>query len=137
MEEIFVLAPKVNRLFGANGKKVPPGAVGVYSYYQRLSQGLRQLMAGSRKFALEHITRDDIATLTRDAAEITGIKYIMDIDNEIAELILNGKEPGRAKPAAKVAAKSSIRRQNLRLRRRLAGRQKPRKGSKIHFYLVA
>ncbi len=105
MEEIFVLAPKVNRLFGANGKKVPPGAVGVYSYYQRLSQGLRQLMAGSRKFALEHITRDDIATLTRDAAEITGIKYIMDIDNEVAELILNGKEPGRAKPAAKTASK--------------------------------
>ena len=127
MEEIFVLAPKVNRLFGANGKKVPPGAVGVYSYYQRLSQGLRQLMAGSRKFALEHITRDDIATLTRDAAEITGIKYIMDIDSEIAELILNGKEPGRAKPAAKVAAKKGAPKAKAKVAPKTGGKAKTKK----------
>ena len=27
----------------------------------------RQLMAGARKFSLQHVTRDDIAALTRDA----------------------------------------------------------------------
>ncbi|MFN3531350.1 MAG: FMN-binding glutamate synthase family protein [Candidatus Brocadia sp.] len=107
LEEIFVLASKVKRLFGANGREVPPGAIGVYSYYQRLSQGLRQLMCGARKFALEYLTRDDIVTLTREAAEVTGIKYIMDADNEEAEQILMGKEKPRAKPVAKAKLKVS------------------------------
>ena len=107
LDEIFVLASKVKRLFGSTGKEVPPGAIGVYSYYQRLSQGLRQLMCGSRKFALEYLTRDDIVTLTREAAEVTGIKYIMDADNEDAEQILMGKEKAKAKTVAKVKPKAS------------------------------
>ena len=32
-------------------EKLPTGAIGLYTYYERLAQGLRQLMAGSRKFA--------------------------------------------------------------------------------------
>lgn len=107
LEEIFVLASEVKRLFGANGREVPPGAIGIYSYYQRLSQGLRQLMCGARKFALEYLTRDDIVTLTREAAEVTGIKYIMDADSEEAEQILLGKEKPRAKPVAKAKPKVS------------------------------
>lgn len=103
MEEIFVLASRTKRLFGSNGKEVPAGALGVYSYYQRLSQGLRQLMCGSRKFALEHLTRNDIVTLTREAAEVTGIRYIMDADSEEAEQILAGKE--KAKAAVKMMPK--------------------------------
>lgn len=117
MEEIFVLASRTKRLFGSNGKEVPAGALGVYSYYQRLSQGLRQLMCGSRKFALEHLTRNDIVTLTREAAEVTGIRYIMDADSEEAEQILAGKEKittakavvktkPTQKPKPKVAPKS-------------------------------
>ena len=35
---------------------LPAGAIGLYTYYERLAQGLRQLMAGSRKFALRHIS---------------------------------------------------------------------------------
>ncbi len=107
MDEIFVLASKVKRLFGSNGREVPPGAVGVYSYYQRLSQGLRQLMCGSRKFALEHLTRDDVVTLTREAAEVTGLKYIMDADSEIAEQILMGKEKPKGKIEVKAKPKVS------------------------------
>ena len=103
MEEIFVLASRTKRLFSSNGKEVPAGALGVYSYYQRLSQGLRQLMCGSRKFALEHLTRNDIVTLTREAAEVTGIRYIMDADSEEAEQILAGKE--KAKAAVKTMPK--------------------------------
>lgn len=106
MEEIFVLASRAKRLFGTNGREVPPGAIGVYSYYQRLSQGLRQLMCGTRKFALEYLTRDDIVTLTREAAEVTGIKYIMDADIEEAEQILMGKEKP-SKPVAKGKPKVS------------------------------
>lgn len=107
IDEIFVLSSKVKRLFGSNGREVPPGAVGVYSYYQRLSQGLRQLMCGSRKFGLEHLTRDDVVTLTREAAEVTGLKYIMDADSEIAEQILMGKEKPKGKIVVKAKPKVS------------------------------
>ena len=55
---------------------------------QRIAQGLRQIMTGNRKFALEYITRDDIAALTKEAADISGIAYIMDADKEEAEKIL-------------------------------------------------
>src|SRR3990170_838922 len=105
MDEVFVLASRVKGLFSSNGKEVPAGALGVYSYYQRLSQGLRQLMCGSRKFALEHLTRNDIVTLTREAAEVTGIRYIMDADSEEAEQILLGKGKTAAKPVAKAKSK--------------------------------
>ena len=47
-------------------------------------------MCGSRKFALEHITRDDISALTHDASQISGVPYIMDVDKEEAWNIING-----------------------------------------------
>lgn len=107
MDEIFVLASKAKRLFCSDGREVPPGALGVYSYYQRLSQGLQQLMCGSRKFGLKHLTRDDVVTLTREAAEVTGLKYIMDADSEIAEQILMGKERSTGKTDVKTKSKTS------------------------------
>jgi hypothetical protein len=47
-------------------------------------------MAGARKFSLEYISRDDIAALTREAAEVTGLRYVMELDAEEAERILEG-----------------------------------------------
>ena len=70
-------------------EKLPPGALGLYTYYERLAQGLRQLMAGSRKFALEHLSRNDLAALTREAAEISGIRHIMEVDQDEVDRILN------------------------------------------------
>ena len=64
------------------------GALGLYTYYERLAQGLRQLMAGSRKFSLEHMSRDDLAALTREAADISHIQYIMDVDKAEVDRIL-------------------------------------------------
>ncbi len=79
----------MHRKFKGNGfDEIPTGALGLYTYYERLAQGLRQLMAGSRKFALEYISRDDLAALTREAADISGISYIMDVDREEADAIL-------------------------------------------------
>lgn len=89
-EEIFVTANELQRELGEKEfEKIPCGALGLYTYYERLAQGLRQLMAGSRKFALKYITRDDIAALTREAAEISGIRYIMDVDKEEVDKILS------------------------------------------------
>ncbi|HHT9125073.1 MAG TPA: FMN-binding glutamate synthase family protein [Candidatus Brocadiia bacterium] len=88
VDEVFILSTKAKREFSGNGKVLPSAGLGLYTFYQRLAQGLRQIMAGERKFTLEHITRDDIVSLTREAAEVTGITYIMDADKELAEKIL-------------------------------------------------
>jgi glutamate synthase domain-containing protein 2 len=89
-EEIFVTASKLKKELGKDFDSVPTGALGLYTYIERLAQGLKQLMTGNRKFALKHITRDDIASLTKDAANISGIPYVMDVDKEEVEKILNG-----------------------------------------------
>jgi glutamate synthase domain-containing protein 2 len=88
-DEIFVTAPELRKELGdAAFKKVPTGALGLYTYYERLAQGLRQLMAGSRKFSLEHMSRGDLASLTKEAEAVTGIPYVMDLDQKEAEDIL-------------------------------------------------
>ncbi|GAB4264254.1 FMN-binding glutamate synthase family protein [Thermincola ferriacetica] len=88
LEQVFIYAHELKNRLGKDFDKLPVGAVGVYTYFERLAQGLRQLMCGARKFALEYITRDDIFALTKEAAEITGIKYVMEHDAEEAEKIL-------------------------------------------------
>ncbi|MBI5242084.1 MAG: FMN-binding glutamate synthase family protein [Elusimicrobia bacterium] len=89
-EEVFVLADELKTRLGKDFEKLPPGAIGVYSYMHRLEQGLRQLMAGARKFSADHLTRDDIAAITPEAAKISGIQYMMDMDKEEADKILAG-----------------------------------------------
>jgi glutamate synthase domain-containing protein 2 len=89
-DEIFVTASGLRKELGKDFDKIPTGALGVYTYVERLAQGLKQLMTGNRKFALEHITRDDIACLTKDAANISGVPYVMDVDKDEVDKILDG-----------------------------------------------
>ena len=88
-EEIFVTATKLKKQFGDRFENLHSGALGVHGYFSRLAQGLKQFMAGSRKFELSYITRDDIACLTREAADISGIPHVMEADKEEVEKILN------------------------------------------------
>jgi len=89
-DSIFVTSTELRSKLG-NEKfdELPTGAIGLYTYYERVAQGLRQFMAGSRKFGLEHITRTDLAALTPEAAAMSGIPYIMDVDLQEAEDILD------------------------------------------------
>lgn len=89
-EQVFISAEELRERLGPEAfKRLPVGAVGVYSYFGRLAQGMRQFMCGARKFSLKHITRDDLVALTREAAEISGISYVMDCDAAEAEDILS------------------------------------------------
>ncbi|MCL0089415.1 FMN-binding glutamate synthase family protein [Dehalococcoidia bacterium] len=87
-ESVFVTAEALKREYGKDYENIPTSAIGLYTYYERLAQGLRQLMAGSRKFALKFIDRSDIVALTRQAAEISGIAHVMEADSEEAARIL-------------------------------------------------
>ena len=90
-DEIFVTSAELRKELGNDEfDKLPTGAIGLYTYYERLAQGLRQLMTGSRKFALEYMTRKDLAALTVDAAERSGIQFVMDVDKEEVEEIFKG-----------------------------------------------
>lgn len=87
-EEVFVTASDLKQRFGSDFQKIPPGALGLYTYPQRVAQGPRQMMAGARKFSLEHISRDDITALTEEAAKISGISCMTEVDEEEADKIL-------------------------------------------------
>lgn len=89
-DEIFVTSGELRKEIGDKEfEALPTGAIGLYTYYERLAQGLRQLMCGSRKFALEHITRDDIVALTHEAEKVSGIQYVMDCGKAEVDEILN------------------------------------------------
>jgi len=82
-DEIFVTSAHLRKQLGDKEfESLPTGAIGLFTYYERLAQGLRQLMAGCRKFGLEHVSRDDLAALTRDAAEVSGLPYVTEVDEE-------------------------------------------------------
>jgi glutamate synthase domain-containing protein 2 len=89
-DEIFVTAPHLRKELGDEAfERLPTGAIGLYTYYERLAQGLRQLMCGSRKFDVGLLERNDIAALTEDAARISGIQYVQDVDAAEVEEILS------------------------------------------------
>jgi len=89
-EEIFVCYKELEEKYGKDMKEIPLGAVGIYSYAQKLKVGLQQLMAGSRNFNLSTITRKDVLSLTEEAAKVSGIPYVMDAYREEAEKVLEG-----------------------------------------------
>jgi glutamate synthase domain-containing protein 2 len=84
----FISAPELRERYKEDFGRIPPAAMGVYTYYDRLAAGLRQLMAGERKFTLNFIDRNDLVALTREAADVSGIPYVMESDIEEAEKIL-------------------------------------------------
>jgi glutamate synthase domain-containing protein 2 len=89
-EEIFVNYEDVKNIVGANEiKNIPLGAVGFYSYSDKLRVGLQQLMAGARCFSIPAISRRELMSLTEECARVTGIPYLMDAYREEAEAILN------------------------------------------------
>ena len=89
-EEIFVCYETVKNLVGAGEmKNIPLGAVGIYSYLDKLKVGLQQIMAGARCFSIPVITRRELMSLTEECAKVTGIPYLMDAYREEAEAILD------------------------------------------------
>ncbi|MBN2382356.1 FMN-binding glutamate synthase family protein [bacterium] len=90
IDQIFVTANDLRHELGEEAfNNLPTGAIGLYTYYERLAQGLRQLMTGARKFNLNYMSRNDLACLTPEASKISGITYIMDVDRQEVEQELN------------------------------------------------
>lgn len=91
-EEIFVCWEEVKKIVGADEmKNIPWGAVGIFSYADKIKVGLQQLMAGARCFNVPAITRRELMSLTEECAKVTGIPYLMDAYREEAMAILKSK----------------------------------------------
>jgi len=88
-EEIFVLYEKLKGKYGKQMDEIPLGAIGVYSASRKIQVGLQQLMAGARKWRVDLIRREDLASLTEECAKVTGIPYIMDAYREEALAIID------------------------------------------------
>ena len=89
-EQVFACWQQVADIVGKNEmKNIPLGAVGIFSYVEKLSVGLQHLMAGARCFNLAAIRRNDLMSLTRECADVTGIAYVMDAYRDEAEAILD------------------------------------------------
>jgi glutamate synthase domain-containing protein 2 len=89
VEHVFILASKLKDKYGKDFERIPTGAIGMITYFDRLNAGLQQLMAGARKFKLNYIDRNDLCALTRQSSDVSGIPYVMDSDREEVEKILS------------------------------------------------
>lgn len=67
---------------------IPFGAVAIYGYADKLACGLQQFMAGARKFSIDRISRDDLMAANRETADVTGIPFMTDAQEEQAMAIL-------------------------------------------------
>ena len=88
VEEIFVCYEILREKYGEAIKEIPLGAIAIYTFCDKIKVGLQQLMAGSRNFRIDTISRKDLMALTREAAEVSGIPYVMEAYREEAERIL-------------------------------------------------
>ncbi len=89
-EEIFVNWEDVKNIVGAKEMKmIPFGAIGIYSYAEKIRVGLQQLMAGSRAFSVPAITRRELMSLTDECTKVTGIPYLMDAYRDEAMAVLD------------------------------------------------
>jgi glutamate synthase domain-containing protein 2 len=89
-EEIFVTYETLKAEYGSEVDSFPLGALGIYTYADKIKVGLQQLMSGSRNMRLDAIARADLMALTRDASEISGIPFVMDAYRDEAMRIIEG-----------------------------------------------
>jgi len=89
-EEIFVCWERVAEIVGKEEvRKIPLGAIGIYSYSDKLRVGLQQLMAGTRNWEVKYISRQDLFALSEECAKVTGIPYVMEAFRDEALAIID------------------------------------------------
>jgi glutamate synthase domain-containing protein 2 len=78
-EQFFIANAEIQKIRPSAelGTDIPWGAVGLYTYmHDRLGEGLKQLMAGTRKFKLGCIENEDIVALSEYASKVTGVETL-------------------------------------------------------------
>ena len=108
-DEIFAGYYDLQKKIGKDEmKKIPYGAIAVWTLADKLAAGLQQLMAGARRFSLGAISRDDIFSANRETERETGVKFITEAADERAKKILSKESSGIASNAGSEKAKKVL-----------------------------
>lgn len=67
IEEIFCDLPDLRALYGTEANDFSPGAIGVFSYLNKIAFGLKHFAALNRKFNMDLLDRSDLIPLTSEA----------------------------------------------------------------------
>jgi hypothetical protein len=88
-DRFFIATPELKAQYGTRYGEIPLEAVGVYTYLtDRVGVGLKQLMAGARKWKLYLLGRNDLMSLSERAAKVTGIPTADEVEKDAVERIL-------------------------------------------------
>jgi len=70
VEEIFADLPDLRAIYGTEADHFSPGAIGVFSFLNKIAFGVRHFGALNRKFDLRLFDRTDLIPLTAAAREL-------------------------------------------------------------------
>ena len=89
-EKFFIATPELKEKYGERFKEIPWEAVALYTYLtDRIGVGLKQLLAGNRKWKLGLINRNDLMSLSEMVAKVTGIPLPNEVEQDAIERILD------------------------------------------------
>jgi hypothetical protein len=69
-ETLFRHLSELKGIYGKEADQVSPGAIGAYSYLQKIAFGVQHFSALNRKFDICYVNQDDVIPMTRGAKEI-------------------------------------------------------------------
>ena len=76
MPEIFADLRELRTVYGDEADSFPTGAIGVFSYLNKIHLGVRQFLALNRKFDVAFAGRDDLIPLTYEARDLLRGTYL-------------------------------------------------------------
>jgi hypothetical protein len=89
-EKFFIATPELKAKYGERFADIPVESIGVYTYLtDRVGVGLKQMMAGNRKWKLDLLTRGDLMSLSSIATQVTGIPLAHEVENDAVKKILD------------------------------------------------
>ena len=89
-EKFFIATPELKAKYGPRFSEIPLESIGVYTYLtDRIGVGLKQLMAGNRKWNLNLLNRGDLMSLSSIAQQVTGIPLAHEVENDAVKKILD------------------------------------------------
>jgi hypothetical protein len=79
----------LKKKYGKRFSEIPLETIGVYTCLtERVGTGLKQMMAGARKWKLGLLDRNDLMSLSERAAKVTGIPTVEEVEKDIIERVL-------------------------------------------------
>ena len=74
-EELYGDLPDLRAIYGKKANNFSLGAVGVFSYLNKIAFGIKHFAALNRKFDISYLDRSDLIPLTRDAKDLIQGKW--------------------------------------------------------------